>query len=321
MTIAFAFASALLLFPRNPLSGKSIQVLVYVGTIATLAILFFSALKAHFFDGLIMDGHGGNSLPIMFAPPTLLFFGAIFICTCYLVQRNSQSGIEDNTIALVAFAVPMLAAALGRADPGHMVLNGIGFFVAVFFYASNSPRMWRFCRNAFILFFLVLGPLPILLIDVYSFVRPAPPRFPENADISALYPKGTSSFDNAVFEAPFGYQPDAKDFYFSPQIDYGFYDGLWDATTPNSYRTKIDELAQHPRRDLLLRHGIFGACEVHDRDNRITISMLVTFPYTASTVHRDSIRKPLCDYILSHYTLEIPASDKNFQYELWKPKP
>jgi uncharacterized integral membrane protein len=321
VTIAFAFASIILLFPRSPSSRRSMQTLAYLALVAALAILFFSARKARFFDSLVMDSHGGNSLPIILAPPTLLFFATVFVCACYLVQRISQPAIRDNTVALIAFAVPMLAAALGRADPGHMVLNGMGFFIAAFSYASNSPRLWRFSRNAFVLCFLVLIPLPGSLLSLYSFTRPAPPPFPYDVDISSLYRPSLTPLNDRVFAAPFGYVPNARGAYYSSQIDYGFYDGLWDATTPDSYRTKIDELAQHPQRPVLIRHGVFGACDLQPTNNRIWISVLFTFPYTATPLHRDSIRKPLCDYISTHYSLTEPATIQNFQYELWRPTP
>jgi hypothetical protein len=320
VTIAFAFACTIVLFPRRGASMHSSQIVTYLATLAALALLFAYGFRLHVFEILRTQTQGSNSFPIAFAPATVWFCCVVFICACYVVQRLSCEGIQDNTLALIAFSIPMTAGALGRCDPGHILMNGLGLFIAAFFYAS-ATRLWTLYRTGFIACFLVIAPLTGILMSFHAFGRSALPAFPEDSDVFSLYPQTSSHALSSVFEAPFGYKPDAKGFYFSPQVDRGFYDSLLNATTPDAYQRKISELQQHPERSVLLRQGVLGACEVHEREERIIISILFAFPYTANAVHRESIRKPLCDYITAHYILAQPGTPSNFYYELWMPNP
>jgi hypothetical protein len=319
VTIAHALACIALLYPKRTAPALRRRLTAYLAMLAALALLAAVAFQAHMLDALLIDGSGGNSFPIILAPAVIFFFAAVFVAAGYLVQRARTPAINDNTIAVLVFSIPMTAAALGRCDPAHILLNGIGFFLALFFYASTSTRWWTFTRNAFVICFLVLPSIGSVFFLVRSFIQPAPPAFPAHAGIAALYTHQPSS-DNA-FEAPFGYTPQASGFYVSPQIDYGFYDGILDASTPLAYRRKIDELARRPQRPLLLHRDIFDVCEVRPDIDSALISILFTFPYTARAAHTDSVRKPLCDYIHAHYNLAVPATPQNFQYELWTPKP
>jgi hypothetical protein len=319
VTIAHAFACVVLLLPGWSSIAKRRRLAIYLATSLGIALIFAAAFKMHMLDSLINDGNGGNSFPIILAPAILAFFAAVFISACYLVQRARNRQINDNTITLIVFSIPMIAAALGRCDPAHLLLNGLGFFIAVLFYASNSAPFWKFSRNTFVLCFILLISLPTAWGWLLSLNNSAPAPFPAKAGVADLYPHHPSA--DKQFEAPFGYMPGGG-FFYSSQIDYGFFDGLVRANMPDSFRTRIDELARHPQRDILLQHNILtGACNVDPSINRIMISVIFAFPYTAAAKHQESIRKPLCDYIRAHYTLAIPATAQNFQYELWTPKP
>ncbi len=321
VAIAHAFACLVVLYPRRQALRRREKLLVHLGMTVSLLVLFVCAMKLRILDSIVSKGQGTDSFPIIVAPATLFYFCAVFICACYVVQRAFRADIRDNTIALIAFSVPMTVAALGRCDPGHILLNGVGFFIAVFFYASTSGRMWKLYCAGFVACFLTVGPLRGIQMQSHIFAFGSLPVFPQNAAPASLYPEGPRSNAAGFLEAPFGYRPEASGFYFSPQIDYGYYENLVDVSTPPAYQRKISELQEHPQRSILLPPGAFRSCEVHDRNLRIFIGLLFDFPYTAKAVHRESVRKPLCDYVISHYTLQVPASAENFQYELWKPKP
>ena len=82
--------------------------------------------------------------------PRLFFYAVVFVCACSVVRRWAEPSLSDNSIALIVLSIPLLAAALGRCDPGHILSNGVGPMIAVFLYASGSPRMWRLYRNSFL---------------------------------------------------------------------------------------------------------------------------------------------------------------------------
>jgi hypothetical protein len=50
------------------------------------------------------------------------------------------------------------------------------------------------------------------------------------------------------------------------------------------------------------------------------MTVMFAFPFFRKAVHPESIRQPICDYILAQYGLEQPPTLQNFQYGLWVPK-
>lgn len=315
VTIAHLFACSALLFPRSSSTPFVRRFGGYIFTLLCFACIIGLSLRLHVLDSLFLDGGGANSLPITFGPAILSLFAAIVLCACYLNRRMTTGGIRDNTIALILFAVPMTAASLGRCDPAHIIFNSLGFFIPALCYASVSPRAWK----VFSAFFLI-GPIGLLtflwtLGLLFSLAGPSARAFPRT--LTTIY--GETPDD--LFEAPFGYQPNAKGFFFSTQVDYGFFFGSADANTPRSVSIQIDELTSHPKRNLLLpKNYAEGFCEISERHERIVVSALTGTPYFGNVIHPQSVRKPLCDYIAEHYSKSEAATTTNYEYELWKPQ-
>ena len=69
-------------------------------------------------------------------------------------------------------------------------------------------------------------------------------------------------------DAPFGYKPNGYATYLSGAVDYGYYKGLENANTPAAVERKIDELARHPERDLLIPAPSAGLCAADVRLER-----------------------------------------------------
>ncbi len=338
MAVAHAFACMVLLFPGRPVLERRGLFSPYFGMLVALTVLLVCALKIHLFDTMLASGGGADSFPIPFAPTTLLFFAVVFVCACYLVRRAAHGNIRDNTIALIILSIPMTAAALGRCDPGHMLMNGMGYVIAVFFYASGSPRMWKLFCTGFIIFFVFVCSLPLDLQFLFALKSaeaqsvtedalpghsgsPTSTSGPQAINFASVYPERANSQSDGIYEAPFGYKPNTVGSYLSDRINYGYYEALENANTPEAIRRKVSELAQHPNRSVLLGKDSMALCRVDPHMERFLISYLFVFPYDAPAVHSESIRKPLCDYILSHYTLAQPATPEDLQYQLWVPEP
>ena len=92
----------------------------------------------------------------MMAPHILLFVASSFVCACYLYWRIRDWRINDNTIGLIGYSVPVIAAALGRCDPSHVFWNGLGISLASMFYLSNHKKAWRIFKVTFLLFAFLL---------------------------------------------------------------------------------------------------------------------------------------------------------------------
>lgn len=329
VAISHAIACAVLLFPRRSgISPAPLGLPSYLAMVSGLAILFAVALRLHVLDTLRAAGGGANSLPIPFSFPVLLFFSVVFFCACAIVRRWSQPWIKDNTVALIVFSIPMLTAALGRCDPGHMLANGMGLFLAVAFSVSASPKLWWIYSVSFIFGMIVLpaasfywlwGPTLQRVADGSS-VAAKRLAATQAIDFSALYPGADLSGSDGVLQVPFGYKPNTIGSYLSNQIDYGYYDGGINVNTPAAVARKISELEAHPQRKLLLTKHFYGVCDVDISLERYMISRLFVFPYRTPFANRETIFKPFCRYIYDHFTLTHPPSEENFGYGLWRPK-
>lgn len=321
MSIAFAFACAVVFCPANFARLQGLPLIPYLLTLLALSGFLFCGVQFHAFDGVRAAGRGSISFPITFAPATLIFFAVIFLCACYVVRRMLQPSIRDNTIVLIILGLPMMASALGRCDAGHILGSGAPFFICAGFYASKVQRFWRLYRSAVsVCVFITVFYTIMIMISVLITGRHLP-AFSGKADLYSLFSGEETDRSGEMLEAPFGFLPRATSFYYSPQIDYGYYDGMVDVMTEEAFRRKISELARKPERDLLLPSDVWGGCDLVDvRVRRRVIGYLLLSPYTAQAMHTESVTKPLCDYVRSHYTVIVSATPKSFNYELWSPK-
>jgi hypothetical protein len=142
---------------------------------------------------------------------------------------------------------------------------------------------------------------------------------PADIDFASIYPGLGSNQSDDVLEAPFGYKPNRVGTYHSSTVDYGYYEGVENANTPRAVQRKIDELARHPDSKLLLPNRFEDLCRVNAGVQRHLITLFFFFPYTARAAHPISVHQPICDYIKGHYARVHPATEDNFEYELWSP--
>ena len=141
--------------------------------------------------------------------------------------------------------------------------------------------------------------------------------------VFAIHPRTRAMIASAemdgVLDAPFGYKPNGYGTYLSDAVDYGYYKGLENANTPEALQKKIDELARHPERDLLIPSPSAALCSTDVRLERALITVLFFSPYLARVEHPSSVHEPLCEYIAGHYRLVRAGAPENFEYELWVP--
>lgn len=358
--IAYAFACGCV-FVKSSTARRSRSFALFGGLLLAFAVVFWAALKFHVLDTVKASGGGADSYPVYFAPNILLFFAALFVCSCYLVRRFFVQQINDNTIGLIAFSIPMIAAALGHCGPSHVFWNGEGSFLVSLFYVSNYKIAWKWYRAAFILVMILFQALftgwyysgamasvgsdllrgrgnnsqmrscVIYLSEEYiaTFVRSDKkadwearlaraerPAMPDKIDFAHVYPSW-----HGTFLAPFGYTPNGLGTYLSDKIDYGRYEGFENANTLAAIHEKGAEIKDHPERALLLPEQFEHTCKIDVSAERRKLSALYMFPYLGRAVHPESVRKPVCAYILTQYRLEQEPDEENFWYGLWVVKP
>jgi hypothetical protein len=319
IAIAYAFACVCVC-----MFSRTLKMSHRFATIAVLllafSVVFWTAVKLHILDTLLADGSGAISFPILIAPHIFVFFCALFVCGCYVFERLRDQRIDDNTFGLVAFSVPMVAAALGRCDPSHVFWNGLAVFLASMFYVSNYKLAWRVYVTAFIVFSFLLPSLGegyrfgAAIKQVIAF-NGQKRDWPHRQDLARLFPSWSGRF-----LAPFGYRPGGVGIYESTRIEFGRFEELTDVSTRHSVNEKIAELQEHPELPLLLPYNFEGACVTHPHEERRYISFLFVFPFRGSVAHPESVRAPICEYIRDNYRLAQVPDDQSFWYGLWMPR-
>ncbi|MGB9032634.1 MAG: hypothetical protein WCC27_21090 [Acidobacteriaceae bacterium] len=155
IAISHGFACACL-FALYSARRKGRWLAGFAELVLALGVVGWAALRLHVLDTLRASGSGADSFPIYFAPGILLYFAALFVCACAAVRRWRAGGAEDNSMGLIAFSIPMAAAALGRCDPAHLVLNGESVFLVSLFYVSRHRVAWKWYKAAFVVFLIAL---------------------------------------------------------------------------------------------------------------------------------------------------------------------
>jgi hypothetical protein len=314
IAVAHAFACVCIFLLMVPLqSGRNLA--PFAGMLLAFAVVFGVALKLHMLDMIKTNGTGADSFPIALAPHILLFIAAVFVCACYVIRRFSEQFVRDNTICLIAFSIPMLAAAFGRCDPGHVSTNGEGVFLASMFYVSNYKKIWKWYKMAFVITIIVLPSYAGMVIYFPLIARALLTSPRETISLSSLYPSW-----HGTFLAPFGYRPNGIGSYLSTQVDYGRYEGLENANTMEALREKLAEIKDHPEKALLLPNHFENNCPVDVPSDQRVMSLLFAFPYYGKAVHLEALRQPICDYIQANYNMERTPTPQDFEYGLWVAK-
>jgi hypothetical protein len=316
--IAFAFACIWICLFSGAESGR-VRGAKASAQLAAFALPFWTAKELHILDTLLADGSGAISFPILMAPHILLFFASIFVCGCYLYWRFHDRRIDDNTIGLVGYSVPMITAALGRCDPSHLFWNGLGIFLAAMFYLSYHKKAWSIFRAAFLLFaFLLPNASEFYLflpqLRAARFLNEHGRDSGNRGDVGSLFQW------SGQFLAPFGYRPNGFGTFRSTRVDYGRFEEVIDVSTPRTVEEKVAEMKSHPDKALIIPYDYERYCQTDPKKERHYLTVLLLFPYLGAPVHPRNVRSEICDYIQKEYRPALEPSSHTFGYGLWVPR-
>lgn len=159
MAVAILVAATVLLWPRNRFTRSVFSWPAYLASLLATTALVLLATRLGVFDTARASGGGADSLPLMLSATALLFLLNVAIGFSALVWRLRHPDPEDNTPVVIIGAIPLLPAALGRADSGHLFANGLGFVVAAIVYLwPHRPRYaWLTLFAAAYVFPLAIG--------------------------------------------------------------------------------------------------------------------------------------------------------------------
>jgi hypothetical protein len=316
--VAFGFASACIALLCRSIPFRR-RALITALLVVVYGAIFAVALKLHVLDAMLADGGGAISFPIVPGPPILVYFVAIFICACWLYRSLLARAVDDPTLGLLFFSIPMIAAALGRCDPSHVFWNGLAAFLASLLYISLFRKVWPVYAMAF----LILVFMAPNLAEFYLFVPQVKSArfFDKHPEARPPEPKIQAFLASwpANYVAPFGFRPDGFGTYHSPRIEYGAYEDLIDVSTPHSVERKVQEMRDNPDSALLLPYHHDEYCHTGQRAESHYLGVLLLFPYIGNFAHQDFAREPICRYIDTHYQVIIEPSSETWWYGIWAP--
>jgi hypothetical protein len=320
----------------------------YSAALAGIAVVLWWSNRLGIFHTLRTFAQGGISLPIVPAAHILFLFFVVILAVSYLVSEFLQRR-TSSTACLILISLTALPSALGHCDPGHVVLNSIPLIIVAFLWSSTSVRRWRWMQSAFVFLLLICTATflagyagQLLRTALVLRMRLQPDRASELLEqyrqrmvtrygktiakekISELqlmshydatgeapwHPPHTTE----IVQAPFGY-PFIQD---RTSIDEGYYSGTVNAFSPEQIAAKIDELKQHPERDLLISSE--QNCFLDVEGQRRFISILFFYPFRWRVQHPESLYNPVCRYISENYSVRVAASPDTYGFTLWSPK-
>jgi hypothetical protein len=321
--------------------------------LAGFVLVYHLASHLHEMDSTKGFAAGGSNIPLLLTPQTFALLAAIFFSVCYAVVQWRSGNIAEIRVAAVTLSVCLIPGAFGRCDPGHLITYGIGALLVVLAIAETRPGIWKPTVAMFILF----AVLPTAFAKVYSdrlslWTAAIHAVFPQGQANSALAKKVEAEMlahGKGVFlgkmlfrVTPGPYDP--RDEYpqasaivastaqygvhplgsaLSLQVAEGYFNGYTNVTGPLQFQRKIDELAAHPERDLLLPVGtvMSDGCPSNAQSANELMTSNFGYNYLHRTRHELHIAEPFCNYIAQNYERIAVPRDKYYGFELWRRKP
>ena len=151
------------------MSRRDLRILaVSLIAFAAAALLCWLFLPAAYYGTLLRFSEGANNLPLLPAPHLLLYILTLFILVPQLLAASVKGpqlgdvGGASICGALGILCIVMAPGALGRCDPPHVLLYGMGVSMLLMIRLANISR------RAFAAYAIAYGLVFIFLIDVVN---------------------------------------------------------------------------------------------------------------------------------------------------------
>ena len=324
------------------------------GSALLLCGVFAEAVHLGEFRTLFAFGNGGFNFPITPNLFPLLVLSAVGVAA-WMVGDAVRRRCADPLLMLVATSLPALAAAFGRCDWGHLLLNPCGLVLAAVLTAEQSQKLQRWYPEAFAVCFLMLAPVfssrqmlqalsswrlmivgltqsqgsgefdSFLLRSLERSLKP-----PQATALLATWKASTHPSESDmrqrfnvptgdVLQAPFGFFPDGTGTWRASLIDTGRFLSEDNVVNQAEVEEKVTELRIHSNRELLMPPNADSLCEVPDRKDLREVRLFALIPFRRAEIHSKSLVAPLCTFINSHYVRMQDASTRTFGYSVWRP--
>ena len=349
LAFAVASAGAVVLFLYSPEQGLAFVVATLAfflfcvraylpGTL--LALILFVCLagsaiaigfRMRLLDSVMLISNGFLNLPLFPSVQTVVLLTLWLIAASIGLWALRTGSSGHPLLYLICLSCASLPAALGRADPGHIVMNTMGAIIAVLVVLSQYPRLGIWASRTFglvvILFWFAhlnhYRPQLNQELTLLSAQTSSPRIAKASTAILLFFSSDVQSVNSArhrIFNwqkdqsdpavsklaahahlfAPLGFDRRIQELPGEPEIKTGRYAYLFPINSPSMVQDKIGEI-KDLRGEALILPESFG-CMQDVRYIRLEIrKLLLPFYMPPFRTPPTIAATPLCDYISSHY--------------------
>lgn len=282
---------------------------------------------------------GALNLPLLFGLPTLAAVLFVLAAGVLVFAARQQHRLDHPWVYLVALSVITLPVALGRCDPGHLFINLVGAFLAVFAALSSRRAPFGLACVLFVSLFArdftvrTIHALPELARDglrqavteptpLHALARrytrylsrrngpAAAAAMQREHTLTAAPQPGTPLPEGTDFFAPLGATFTLPRPAGNPRIFTGSYPGLG-IYAPYDEAEKRRILHAFPNRLVLLPDHWQSQCTYDDRTfafMRADLRWIFQTPLVPQLRPQPSSWQPFCTWLAQNYTLTTDAS-------------
>jgi hypothetical protein len=324
------FIGTLLFFSVCVRDRRPGTLLGLAGFTFAFAVAAVAAWRMGNFSSIAAISGGSLDFPLAVSYLTIVPLLLIIIGGCVIVAGFRNRTTNHPVLYLICVSVVTVPAALSRADPGHIIINTLGVFIAALVVLSQYPAVWRWTRGAvavLVLLFIVgmWGYVRYLrsqlLVAAFStrYHSPLAERLlsdglhlVEGARADARMdqlrsshteqpnPNGRTLPPRIGLMAPMAVPLRMVSYPGDPQIIQGR--TVYPLTSLSVVQEKIAELAVHKNWPLLVPYAKFANCDVDPSALRSNLEAVLGAPYIPLPRHQLVGMVPLCNYINANYT-------------------
>ncbi len=259
------------------------------------ALLLLIVLRLGILNTTRMFAAGGYSFPLLPSPVNLLILGTYVCGLAWFARALRQRSVEGVAVPLALCGIPMLSAAFGRCDPGHL-MSATPLFVLGVCGLTARPRLFAVWVIGMASILAGAGVHRLHTRAQLRALQTLPSRAPEPLSISATIPSGPSYYAPLLVPRGPGDSPRWN-------ADSGFYFGMCQLSNVQQFTLKRDEIA-HRRSPLLLLPDTPDLLEpaFWDADTKIdSLHGLELSPWVPKRVHNLPSAEVVSDAIRTMY--------------------
>lgn len=277
--------------------------------------IFLVANKLDIFATMKEFAGGAFSYPLLLTAPVLLVLSVYVLATCAAVRELFRNNYRSMAIPLAAAGLAMVPAAMGRIDLARLQSAAPAFLLGLgVIEGMPAIRVWWRPLGLYALF------LPLGIINPPTMIRAEIQRIRHSSN------PGTAQI------AP--HQP-CREIYRTPDIlppvtetaqqsclETGYFNGPVNAFTPDAINRKINELAQRPRKPVVLFDLPLSRQMPTLETDLSHLQWQGDALYLPKIRHTPVTYDPIFEYIVQNFVPDpnpIPRPD-GWNYRVWRPK-